>query len=293
MIHVCRGLAVLVCMAGLAYGQQGNMSAIPGDMPMDMSLNMTSATATAVPDSCVSDPTQANCTDYVYPRTNAAADLATLCKAMPFMVACSAAKACNATGASAANVSKADVNICEPFQLVATVCRPQENMMRMKGCVNYNPMCANGTQVQQCSKMPGVEALPTTKIVNDRVRSICDAMPHGGCELCLPSWQKNQTWGDCDLLDVYGSVCSEMPDMTECAEFQEMCTQDASLWVCRKYPTAIVEATAGTARMNDTATRSVAPNITQVAANTSAAGLVTVVNAVALLLPAVLVFVGF
>jgi hypothetical protein len=44
-----------------------------------------------------------------------------------------------------------------------------------------------------------------------QVRSVCEAMPHTGCELCLPSWEKNATWGDCDLLKVYGSVCGEMP----------------------------------------------------------------------------------
>lgn len=45
-----------------------------------------------------------------------------------------------------------------------------------------------------------------------QVRSICEDMPnHTGCDKCLPSWQKNATWGDCDLLATYGSVCSEMP----------------------------------------------------------------------------------
>jgi hypothetical protein len=46
-----------------------------------------------------------------------------------------------------------------------------------------------------------------------QVRSICEEMPgHGGCDQCLPSWQEqNKTWGDCDLLGVYASVCSEMP----------------------------------------------------------------------------------
>lgn len=58
-----------------------------------------------------------------------------------------------------------------------------------------------------------------------QVRSVCEAMPHTGCELCLPSWEKNQTWGDCDLLDVYGSVCSEMPgkDMIPFVLLQHMC----------------------------------------------------------------------
>jgi hypothetical protein len=39
-------------------------------------------------------------------------------------------------------------------------------------------------------------------------------MPHTGCELCLPSWKKNATYGECDLLKVYGSVCGEMPGAT-------------------------------------------------------------------------------
>jgi hypothetical protein len=44
-----------------------------------------------------------------------------------------------------------------------------------------------------------------------QVRAVCEAMPHTGCELCLPSWEKKATYGDCDLLKVYGSVCGEMP----------------------------------------------------------------------------------
>lgn len=35
-----------------------------------MSMDMTVSDST-VPDSCVTDPTQANCTDYAYPEANA------------------------------------------------------------------------------------------------------------------------------------------------------------------------------------------------------------------------------
>lgn len=32
-----------------------------------------------------------------------------------------------------------------------------------------------------------------------------------GCEKCMPSWQAGRQWADCDLLEVYSSLCYQMP----------------------------------------------------------------------------------
>jgi hypothetical protein len=48
-------------------------------------MNMTMAKALPVPDSCVKDPKQSNCSSWDYPHANAANDLARLCGAMSFM----------------------------------------------------------------------------------------------------------------------------------------------------------------------------------------------------------------
>lgn len=49
------------------------------------STNMTMAKALPVPDSCVKDPKQGNCSSFDYPHANAANDLSRLCAAMSFM----------------------------------------------------------------------------------------------------------------------------------------------------------------------------------------------------------------
>lgn len=48
-------------------------------------MNMTMAKALPVPDSCVKDPKQGNCSSFDYPHANAANDLSRLCSAMNFM----------------------------------------------------------------------------------------------------------------------------------------------------------------------------------------------------------------
>lgn len=49
------------------------------------SMNMTMAKALPVPDSCVKNPKQGNCSSFDYPHANAANDLSRLCAAMSFM----------------------------------------------------------------------------------------------------------------------------------------------------------------------------------------------------------------
>ena len=49
---------------------------------------------------CIQAPRAAACRQFTYPSDNAAQDIASLCRAMPFMGACSVLKACNASGAA-------------------------------------------------------------------------------------------------------------------------------------------------------------------------------------------------
>ncbi|KAF6262912.1 hypothetical protein COO60DRAFT_554392 [Scenedesmus sp. NREL 46B-D3] len=232
-------LAILMFVAAIAT--------VSGQMSMQMGDNIAMNGSRPIPDACVAQPDLANCTSYEYPMENAAADLKSLCTAMPFMAGCSVAAACNASGAGpssptapgAANVSAQDPNICSPLNHVATICRLDTGMSQMKGCTNFNSMCAEGSRVAQCADVTGIAVLPPTRVINDQLRAVCEAMPHSGCELCLPSWQKNATWGDCDLLKVYGSVCGEMPDMSECEEWDAMCTSDPTLFACSTHPAAM------------------------------------------------------
>lgn len=62
--------------------------------------NHTAAAALAGPQHpCMMAPNNSACSNYTYPRELAAQDIHSLCSAMPFMAACSVAKACNASGA--------------------------------------------------------------------------------------------------------------------------------------------------------------------------------------------------
>eukprot|EP00879_Flechtneria_rotunda_P004898 GHRR01005172.1.p1 GENE.GHRR01005172.1~~GHRR01005172.1.p1 ORF type:complete len:321 (+),score=61.76 GHRR01005172.1:1164-2126(+) len=80
--------------------------------------------------------------------------------------------------------------------------------------------------------MTGLKDIPTSSKVNSQVRSICEEMTMDGCEKCMPSWEAGRTWADCDLLDVYGSLCHQMPDMSQCSEWHAMCQADPTLIFC-------------------------------------------------------------
>jgi hypothetical protein len=88
--------AIATVSGQMSMGDAGHMG-----HSMPMSGSGSSSSSMPVPDACVTKPTLANCTSYKYPLANAAADVKSLCTAMPFMAACSVAAACNASGAGA------------------------------------------------------------------------------------------------------------------------------------------------------------------------------------------------
>ncbi len=100
-------------------------------------------------DACVLAPDAPECAFFEYPAASAAADLSRLCGAMHFMPACSVAKACNASGAGPASITASGAaavrlevadDICQPFNLLATVCRLDSEMSRMAGaCTCCHP----------------------------------------------------------------------------------------------------------------------------------------------------------
>lgn len=178
---------------------------------------------------CITAPQNATCKSFVYPDASAAADVADLCKNMPFMSACSVSAACKASPGAAA-VSK-DPKTCLPFQLLATICK-HDDMAGMSGCSSYNTLCGGGSVVQQCTDFPGMAHLVTSDQANRQVKSICTEMTMDGCEKCMPSWQQGRKWSNCSLLDVYGQLCYDMPDMAQCTGIKNMCSVDPSLYPC-------------------------------------------------------------
>lgn len=149
--HSAMGPAVLLLLASLfsvVSAQHDHMAVSSGPV--------------IVPDGCVTAPTAANCTDYKYPHMMAVGDIHSLCTAMHFMAGCSVAKACNASGAGSgpdgnvtgpgvAKVSSQNPDVCRPFNLVATVCRHDTGMSKMKGVWQWQTERANPAVVQDGS----------------------------------------------------------------------------------------------------------------------------------------------
>lgn len=132
LIPLLLAQAVLAVTAQQHSAIQHSHAADPAETP---------AAPAAAADPCITAPSAAACSQYKYPQANAAADLSKLCSAMHFMSACSVSQACNASGAGpegnprgpgAAQVSKNNPDICDPFQHVTTVCK-LDGMGRMSG----------------------------------------------------------------------------------------------------------------------------------------------------------------
>lgn len=81
LVFYC-GSTVIIMLTVVCFAVFAVMAATGQPMAMNMAMN---STALPVPDSCVTDPTQSNCSTYTYPEANAVADLDSLCTAMPFM----------------------------------------------------------------------------------------------------------------------------------------------------------------------------------------------------------------
>lgn len=158
--------------------------------------------------------------------SNATADVASLCKQMPFMSGCSIYNSCNSRSSNSP--------YCAPFSILADIC--YSDMPRMKACSNYKSMCdisSTGDQDVplipifshsadiQCKQHSPISLLPSTINVNNLVKSICSEMNMDGCESCLSV--PGKTFLNCDLFAVYSNLCYEMPNMYQCLLWKSLC----------------------------------------------------------------------
>lgn len=196
-------------------------------------LNVLPPTTTAAT-SCLTTPSDPNCE---YPVSNAKSDMDMLCKAMPFMSGCSLRYMCVKSQYGGELMTK---SYCSSnFDLVASVCYRDPEMKMMKGCDGYNRVCRQGnassnelsTPVMQCMNEKSIATLPTTSTLSNQVKSICDEMTMDGCEKCV--FESGKKYASCDLLSVYGYLCYQMPEMSQCGEWSSLCASNPELGVCK------------------------------------------------------------
>lgn len=184
--------------------------------------------------SCIVDPTSANCEDFIYPTDAAQSDLEGLCaeSVMRFMTPCSVYRACK-TANNKKDVTDKYLHVCHPFTILTTVCR-LDRMGGMPGCQGFMSMCnTTGSIVLQCLTNPGLPALPSTGATNVHVRAICEHMNMQGCSSCSLPAGDTSTWARCDVLSVYGNLCRQMPAMEQCNDWKLLCMDDPSFFVCQ------------------------------------------------------------
>ncbi|KAI8621772.1 Ctr copper transporter family-domain-containing protein [Chytriomyces sp. MP71] len=156
-----------------------------------------------------------------------------------FIPGCSVRTICATTNTNA--------SICNPFSLLSDICAT--DMPGMKPCAQYVSMCGpENSLVRQCKQYPPMPHIPTTKQAKTAVSDICEEMRMDGCELCVPavpptplassssarSSQLQLAVANCDYLSVYAGLCLAMPDMVQCAQWRNMCSESPAFPLCPK-----------------------------------------------------------
>ena len=191
-------------------------------------LPLASPLVAAQATTCIEDPSQAACVDYVYPAANATSDTNGNCGMMPYMVQCTVRDLCIAKLASGEDLDADTVRYCDAMSVLADGC--EYDMDTMPPCSNYVALCDKGTSVvEQCTEFPSIPGLPLTSETNTAIKSICNSHTMPGCEQC-PFETPGNAYMNCSLLLVYSQLCLQMPDMTECAAWKEMCTIGVPTW---------------------------------------------------------------
>jgi solute carrier family 31 (copper transporter), member 1 len=115
----------------------------------------------------------------------------------------------------------------DPFVIYATICT---DMPTMRGCAAYRTQCANKDN-QQCKQFPPIP-IPSSAIATRQIFSICNEMTMDGCDVCRIS-SATSSYSECDLLGTYSRLCIAMPNMSQCSDWNQMCSQSPLLDYCQ------------------------------------------------------------
>jgi solute carrier family 31 (copper transporter), member 1 len=160
---------------------------------------------------CIQFSSDPACIQFQIPKDQILKNINLLCDRMPRMPGCHLNGICNK-----------ETGVCSKFSIWADLCH---DMSRMKGCEEYNSLCNDDSVVRQCSSEKSFDSLPTTKQARGLVSDICTEMNMAGCDQCLAS-------KSCDYFAVYLDLCKQMPEMSQCANWKQMCKTDTSLSFC-------------------------------------------------------------
>lgn len=147
---------------------------------------------------CLKNSESEECSNYKLSDSKANVSIDNLCKSMPNMSACIIRNSCKTT-----------TEECSPFRILKSLCL---DMPRMKECSTFNKLCKPDSQIKQCKQAKLV--LPTSKETESLISSICSEMNMKGCE-CTNNKNCN--------LESYTYLCKQMPEMSQCADYNNIC----------------------------------------------------------------------
>jgi copper transporter 1 len=125
-------------------------------------------------------------------------------------------------GCSLERMCKTSKYYCSGFSILSDICT--NDMPKMKGCLNYQKICAEGSVVLQCRLESMLPSLPTTRESRSLVADICSEMDMKGCSDCKEK--------HCDSFAVYVDLCHQMPNMSQCKVYTSMCQRTPTLPFC-------------------------------------------------------------
>lgn len=161
---------------------------------------------------CVEHPDDQECVDFKLPDVRAHIDQ--LC-GMMWMSGCTVDSICSNDHY---NNSQTMHSYCSEISVMVDIC--DDMPMGVDGCSHWDSMCKpDNTEsvVKQCKTPVLSNVLPFTIETKNLVADICNTMPMDGCEKCKQDDQH------CDFLEVYGHLCIQMPDMSQCSKWHSLC----------------------------------------------------------------------
>lgn len=192
------------------------------------------AIAPLVSADCFDTPSTSSCADFAYPPAQAFSELDALCKGAPWFASCAISRLaiCKATPPP---------SYCEATPLILSGCTDpilkKLNGSAVSACSKVMSLCGSGSVVKACTSGT-LKALPASDVIASKVSSTCYEMPMmADCSKCAGTPSPSGAWETCpDVFVAYGSLCQDMPGMTQCKEINTFCNSTKIAGVCVPAP---------------------------------------------------------